>query len=111
MCFFSDSLRCTHINIAAANNGGKCAAASHDLAKCGQSIDGDIVNGWTSNGGVGQWIKVQFVRAYLLNTIRVMQRVELTDLAKSLRLEFSDSSEAYVSRSGEDHVVFCRIFS
>ena len=31
-----------------------------------------------------------------------MQRVELTDLAKSLRLEFSDSSEAYVSRSGED---------
>lgn len=35
-----------------------------------------------------------------------MQRVELTDLAKSLRLEFSDSSEAYVSRSGEDYFIF-----
>ena len=106
ICSISDYLRCTHINIAATSNGGQCTEASHDQGTCGLVIDGGTANGWASNGGIGQWIKIQFVRAYLLNTIRVMQRVELTDLAKSLRLEFSDSSEAYVSRSGEDYFIF-----
>lgn len=46
---------------------------------------------------MGQWIKIEFIREYLINTIRVMQKSEASDQTKSLRLEFSDGSEEFVS--------------
>lgn len=79
--------------------GGHCIDASFNSAACGVVIDKDTDNQWEGDGGVGQWVKIQFSREYLINTIRVMQKSSATDQIKGLRLEFSDGSEEFVSDS------------
>ena len=95
--FFPDFLRCSHENVAEAFLGGQCIGASSNQGSCELVVDGGTSNQWESNGGVGQWIKINFIRDYLINTIRVMQKAEASDQIKGLRLEFSDGSEAFVS--------------
>lgn len=95
--FFPDYLRCSHENIANAVSGGQCTDASYNQGSCELVVDSSTENQWEGNGGVGQWIKIEFIREYLINTIRVMQKSEASDQTKSLRLEFSDGSEAFVS--------------
>lgn len=98
-CFVLDFLRCSQDNIARSFLGGECIGTSYDHGNCWRVIDAGISNQWEGNGGVGQWIKIKFIREYLINTIRVMQKAEATDQTKCLRLEFSDDSEAFVSNA------------
>ena len=95
--FFPDYLRCSLDNIAKASFGGQCIGASSNQGSCGLVVDGVTSNQWEGNGGVGQWIKIKFIREYLINTIRVMQKAEASNQIKGLRLEFSEGSEAFVS--------------
>ena len=97
--FFSDYLRCSLGNVARASMGAECIDASYNQGGCGLVIDAGTLNQWEGNGGVGQWIKIKFIREYLINTIRVMQKAEASDQTKGLRLEFSDGSEAFVSNA------------
>ena len=89
--------------MASAFNGGKCVGASENSHSCSKVIDGQAVAGnssyeWNAaETGVGSWVKIQFARKYLINTIRVMQRASAVEQNKGLRLEFSDGSEAFVS--------------
>ena len=50
-----------------------------------------------AGAGVGSWIQIQFVRKYVINTIRVMQRASVVEQSKGLNLTFMDGSQAYVS--------------
>ena len=97
--FFPDYLRCSHNNVAGAYSGGECVNASYNQASCGFVTDTGTSTQWEGDGGVGQWIKIKFIREYLINTIRVMQKAEVSDQSKGLRLEFSDGSEAFVSNA------------
>ena len=79
--------------------------ASDKLSMCNRTIDGSAVGGtinyewYPTGGGVGLWVKIQFARPYLINTIRVKQRSSAAEQNKGLKLTFMDSSEAYVSNS------------
>ena len=97
--FFPGYLRCSQDNVANVFLGGECIDASYNQDSCERVINTGTSNQWEGNGGVGQWIKIKFIREYLINTIRVMQKAEATDQTKSLRLEFSDGSEAFVSNA------------
>lgn len=103
-------LRCAYHNVAVQNNGGTCAGASDNQADCGRAIDDSYESGTTANewivtgGGVGIWLKIEFARKYLINTIRVMQRPAQDEQSKGLKLTFVDGSEAFVSNLNVYHI-------
>ena len=100
---FLEYLRCAYFNVAGGANGGKCVGASGNYAACHRAIDGSSASGTTDNGwahagaGVGSWIKIEFARQYLINTIRVMQRPTAVEQSRGLKLTFMNGSEAFVS--------------
>lgn len=104
-CCSSEYLGCAYINTALVTNGGQCVGASHSQPTCGRAIDGLAGGGTTDNewihvaGGVGIWVKIQFARPYLINSIRVKQRPKVVEQSKGLKLTFMDGSEAYVSNA------------
>ena len=82
------------------NNGAQCVDASDSLATCGLALDRSAATEWTYSGaGVGMWLKIQFDRQYLINTLRVKQRANAIEQNKGLKLTFMDGSEAFVSNS------------
>ena len=96
--------------MAGSSNGGKCVGASGNYAICNRAIDGSSASGtiakewFHDGGGVGSWIKIQFARQYIINTIRVMQRASAVEQSRGLKLTFMNGSEAFVSNVYEYHV-------
>lgn len=95
--------------MAGSSNGGKCVEASGNKNTCNRAIDGLSASGTTANewfhdgAGKGSWIKIQFPRQYLINTIRVMQRPSAVEQSRGLKLTFMNGSEAFVSNFYEYH--------
>ena len=110
--FSSAYLSCAYINVASSANGGKCVNASGSPETCQRAIDGSHSNATVSNewyytgAGVGSWIKIQFARKYIINTIRLKQRPHIVEQSKGLKLSFMDGSEAYVSGSNAINTFF-----
>lgn len=100
--------------MAYSNNGAQCVDASDNLANCGLAIDGDAATEWTYSGaGEGMWLKIQFDRQYLINTLRIKQKANANEQNKGLKLTFMDGSEAFVSNSSFTYcnVVDCDTFN
>lgn len=103
--FISAWLQCTHLNVAAEENGATCTSNSYAQVarQCDKAIDGraevgsvNLTFAFNSSQSANHSIKIQFAQNFLINKLRVMQLDSGNTQISSVRLEFSDSSSESV---------------
>ncbi|XP_048575351.1 uncharacterized protein LOC5511746 isoform X2 [Nematostella vectensis] len=91
----SEFVRTPYGNVASIHHGATCNASTEFDVNypCTKAIDGNKDSEWRSKGqGVGASINIELRGTYLVNMVRIYQRIESASQSQDVRIEFSDCS-------------------